>query len=409
MSDRAPTHVQRARAAESALVVATIFVVTLAVNLQVPLYPVYASMAGYGQGLVPLAFAAYVAGLIPVLLLLGGLANRIGNKEVVGIGLSFALLAHVVIISWPTPAALLGMRLLQGISVGLSLAPSTAYLAELSADPARAARLSSVAVTLGLGSGGLLTSSSVTAHSNLVPLSYYGVALATLLCLLAAHWLPKRAPSGVGPLLRVPLLSARSLPFAVAIFVSWSLTGVILALVPAQLALTGEQQWVGLVVFVAIALGGLVQLFPDLRDPRRSQRVGYALVGASLLLMIVAVHRRATGVLFAACALSGFSSFGFTHRGGLTGTMLACREERARALAGYYLFGYVGLGLPCVAVGWLAERTGLEYALMGYAALLVAVWGVSRAVTSALERQAALKPELAAVNSLSPPRIARQP
>lgn len=49
-----------------------LFMITTAVNLQVPLYTLYAEQAGYGKAATALVFAAYVFGLIPVLLFLGG-------------------------------------------------------------------------------------------------------------------------------------------------------------------------------------------------------------------------------------------------------------------------------------------------------------------------------------------------
>ena len=54
--------------------------ITTAVNLQVPLYTEYAEHAGYGKASTALVFAAYVFGLIPVLLLLGGMSDRAGRK-----------------------------------------------------------------------------------------------------------------------------------------------------------------------------------------------------------------------------------------------------------------------------------------------------------------------------------------
>ncbi|WP_394847167.1 MFS transporter [Pendulispora brunnea] len=361
-------------------VIATIFVVTLAVNLQVPLYKRYADIAGYQQGLVSVTFAAYVAGLIPVLLLLGGLGDRFGNKTALLLGLTFAFAGHVAIIVDPTIQTLLKTRLLQGISIGLSVGAGTSYLAELTDNPSRAARLSTAAVTLGLGSGGLVTSACLNQQPSLAPISYYGVACATLACLGAMLLLKRRRANGSGGLVRIPLISKNTLPLGVAIFLSWSLTGIILATIPAWLALTGQGKWSGVVVFIAIAAGALIQLGPEVRHPFQFLRIGYALNASALLLLIMAIHERATALLFVASALSGLSSFGFTYVGGLTGTLAACRDDRARAVSGYYLFGYLGFGFPCIAVGYMADRWGLEGALIGYASAIAASFGLWRAL-----------------------------
>lgn len=62
------------------LLALALFAVTFAVNLQAPLYDAYAAESGVGVTAVAVAFAAYVGGLMPTLLLLGGLSDRIGRR-----------------------------------------------------------------------------------------------------------------------------------------------------------------------------------------------------------------------------------------------------------------------------------------------------------------------------------------
>src|SRR4028118_965770 len=102
------------------LIVATaLFLITHAANLQVPLYGTYAQLAGYGSGLTAIAFSTYVAGLLPTLILLGGISDRIGRKTVILASLLSALLATFLMIVHPTIYTLLATRVLQGIAVGL--------------------------------------------------------------------------------------------------------------------------------------------------------------------------------------------------------------------------------------------------------------------------------------------------
>ncbi|WP_148711784.1 MFS transporter [Pseudomonas aeruginosa] len=49
--------------------------ITLAVNLQAPLYTAYAELSGYGAAATASAFSGYVLGVLPVLLVLGGLSE----------------------------------------------------------------------------------------------------------------------------------------------------------------------------------------------------------------------------------------------------------------------------------------------------------------------------------------------
>lgn len=355
----------------TAIVVTSLFVVTLAVNLQVPLYDSYAAQAGYGQGGLSVTFATYVVGLVSMLLLFGGAAERFGNKATLLVGLAVALTAHATIMLQPTMQGLVKMRVLQGVSVALTLGAGTASLVQLGSSPKRAARLSGGAVTLGLGGGGLLTNGSLALQRGLVPFSYWAVALATVACLCAALALQADRASLRAALLRVPLVSRSTLPFCAAIFLAWSLTGIILTTIPTRLALIGQGQWSGLIVFAAIALGGAIQLIAEVRQPGLFLRIGNALAVLSILGLIVGVHLRSAVWLLLGCAVSGLSSFGFTYVAGLTGVLLSHELERARAVSGYYLLGYLGFGLPCTLVGYAAERWGLEHALLGYASLVL--------------------------------------
>lgn len=80
----------------------SLFMITTAVNLQVPLYTEYAEQAGYGKASTALVFLAYVFGLIPVLLLLGGMSDRAGRKPILLIALCFSLCATLLMIVHPT-------------------------------------------------------------------------------------------------------------------------------------------------------------------------------------------------------------------------------------------------------------------------------------------------------------------
>ncbi|MGH9955514.1 MAG: MFS transporter [Pyrinomonadaceae bacterium] len=142
------------------VVTAGLLLITLSVNLEVPLYGAYAQAAGYGSGSTAVVFAAYVAGLLPVLFLLGGISDWIGRKKAMVLGLLVALTATGSVIVSPSMNALFAARILQGIGVGLSLGAGTAYLSEILGVPARAASYAGIATTVGLGSGPLITSGS---------------------------------------------------------------------------------------------------------------------------------------------------------------------------------------------------------------------------------------------------------
>lgn len=84
------------------IVAAAIFLVTHATNLQVPLYGTYAKIAGFGSGISAIAFSTYVAGLLPTLILLGGVSERVGRKKVILVSLLSLALATFLMIAHPS-------------------------------------------------------------------------------------------------------------------------------------------------------------------------------------------------------------------------------------------------------------------------------------------------------------------
>ena len=71
-------------------------------------------------------------------------------------------------------------------------------------------------------------------------------------------------------------------------------------------------------------------------------------------------------VLAGACITSA-ASYGFTYLAALAEVSRAAPEERARAVAGLFVYAYVGFALPVMASGALAERVGLREAMAGFA------------------------------------------
>src|SRR5690606_28406876 len=89
--------------------------ITLAVNLQAPLYTAYAELSGRGAAATAMAFSAYVLGVLPVLLLLGGLADRVGRRPLILVALGLSMLATLLTILVPGLETLGLARLILGL------------------------------------------------------------------------------------------------------------------------------------------------------------------------------------------------------------------------------------------------------------------------------------------------------
>jgi MFS family permease len=357
------------------VVAVSLFLVTIAVNLEVPLYRTYAQAVGYGNGLTAVVFSAYVAGLLPVLIFFGGISDRLGRKPVLLLGMVSATLATGLVIVSPNIHTLFLSRILQGVGVGLSVGAGTAYLAELlgrTNGPTRAANYAAITTSLGLGSGALLTSAALLQKKTLVPLSYWGVLVMTLLCMVGAIILPaSQKPSTSSRLLRLPYFPSGTSEFGLAIAVAWAITGLIIAILPAQLSHHHLDMWTGPAVFLAIGTGAFVQPLAKHLGSNRSLMSGFVLLTLAYIFLVVGVWLGIVSLIIGGSAIAGAACFGFTYLGGLTAVSEAGGQERARAVSGYFLFAYLGLGLPSILVGFLADQVGVLNALVGFGSIII--------------------------------------
>jgi len=352
------------------IVGAALFLITAAVNLEVPLYGVYAAGAGFGAGLTAVVFAAYIAALVPTLIVLGGISDRVGRKPTLLVGLGCAILATALMIFAPSVTALFLARVLQGIGVGLSIGAGTAFLAELLGGM-ESASLAAVTTSLGFGSGALLTSAGLATVPTVPPISYVVVAALALGCFVAVSALRVRGrATATGALLRLPYFPAGVWGYGVAIAVAWAVTGLVIAVVPGQLARYGLGVWSGPTLFLVNGTGALMQPFARRLAPGAALRVGFVLLPLGYGLLVFGAWRGALPGILAGAMLAGAACYGFTYLGGLSAVSVAGGAERARAVSGYFLCAYLGLGLPSIAVGCLADRVGIVTALVGFGVIL---------------------------------------
>ncbi|MDP4131905.1 MAG: MFS transporter, partial [Bacteroidota bacterium] len=144
------------------IVAVGLLLITLAVNVSMPLFRVYAEASGFNNGQTSLVFAAYIVGMLPCYIFLGGLSDRVGRRPVVIVSLCSSFLATAIITCKPDVYALIFARFFQGVGVGLGMGAGTAYISELlKPDPqaaSRAAALATLFTAIGFGGGALATS-----------------------------------------------------------------------------------------------------------------------------------------------------------------------------------------------------------------------------------------------------------
>ncbi|WP_431494684.1 MFS transporter [Pseudomonas brassicacearum] len=349
--------------------------ITLAVNLQAPLYTTYAQLSGYGAGATAVAFSGYVLGVLPVLLAFGGLADRVGRKPLILVALGLSMLATLVTLLWPSLEALGVARLMMGVGTGLASATSTAYMAELMAtrDPRSPANRVTASTSLGFGLGAALTSLFLFVHHSATPGSFWLQLMLAAIAIVVVWRLPDPALKiKDAPLLRLPLFPAGSLPYSFSMLLAWATSGLVIAILPSVLATHDLQRWSGLSTFTVISCGLLFQPWVRRMQPARATGLGLLILPASYALL--AWGASAGSLLAVLLGALGASSacYGFLYLGGLSAVTAMAGTEKARVSAGFFLFAYVGFSIPVVVTGLLADAFGAEVALIVFGLALLA-------------------------------------
>ncbi|UWQ74273.1 MFS transporter [Leisingera sp. M658] len=363
----------------AALLAAILFTVTFAVNLQAPLYDAYAAQNEAGATAVTIAFAAYAGGLMPTLLLLGGLSDRTGRRIPLALALVLGAVATAVLVQFPNWASLVTARILLGIGTGLATTAGTAYMAEiLGADRERtAALIVTSATSLGFGGGALATGLSLGLQGpTFLPYSYAALLAAAPVLAAAALALPKAdSPKPVTPL-RLPVFPSGTWVFGAAMALAWSTTGMTIAVVPLQLAANGLGGWTGLVIFLAIFAGFLCQPVARSMSNARALALGFVLIPLGFLVLLAGVWLTSLVLVLAGTCITSAASYGFTYLASLAEVSLRAPDDRARATAGLFVYAYCGFSLPVIASGALADTFGLLAAMALFAAAQISVTGV---------------------------------
>ncbi|KII12681.1 MFS transporter [Phaeobacter sp. S60] len=374
-----------------------LFAVTFAVNLQAPLYDSYATESEVGATAVTVAFAAYVGGLMPTLLLLGGLSDRIGRRFPIALALILGTVATALLVQAPSWISLVIARFMLGIGTGLATTSGTAYMTEiLGADRARnAAVIVTSATSLGFGGGALATGISLGLQGHtLLPVSYIALFVAAPVLALIALTLPRVDKPRPVSIVRLPVFPTGTWVFGAAMALAWSTTGMTIAVVPLELAENNLGGWTGLVIFLAIFVGFLCQPIARRMSNARALAIGFILIPLGFLVLLAGVWLKVLAFVLLGTCITSAASYGFTYLASLAEVSLRAPDDRARATAGLFIYAYFGFSLPVIASGALADMLGLQSAMVVFAIAQVTVTGIIVLVWS--QRSA---PSEAAINA----------
>ncbi|WP_158292337.1 MFS transporter [Paracraurococcus ruber] len=338
--------------------------VGLATTLPLPLYGAYAAQGGHGAGALSLAFAAYAATVILASPLLGPLPDRIGRKPCLLLGVVCAALSTLLLALQPGLATLALARVAQGIGMGCATGAAAAWAAELAGGgPEGGRRAAGIIAAATIGSfagGGLLTLAALLVAPDAYPPATFAAHLvfAALLLALVAR-LPETLEAPRGAWLRRPAFPPGTWPTTLAILPGWGTTGAVLTSVPAVLAAEGWPMAGPAAACAMMLVGVLAQLAVRGLPARRAVARGLLalLLGAALTFWGAAAF--ALWPLLLGGPVVGVAVYALVYPGGLAAASAAARgEDRARAVAGYFVVAHLGFSAGPLAVGLAVDAFG---------------------------------------------------
>ena len=350
-----------------------------------PLYVLYQQRDGFSNLMVTVVYAVYAVGVIGSLFLGGHLSDWIGRRRVFVPALFANALSAAIFIVDPSLAGLIVARIISGISVGLTTATATSYLAELhaTARPAGSERHAQAVATgsnlggIGFGplAAGLLA--QFAPAPLVLPYVVFGIVLVAMGLLVAIspetvhrpHPRPQYRPQRVA----VPA-ELRSLFYAatVAGFAAFAVYGVFNSLVPSFLAGSLHEPshaLAGAVPFAAFAGGAAAQILGGGMASLILLRRSVPIIVLGLALTAGAMWSANLAMFVIGGVITGAGA-GMVFKGSLgVVASTASAGARAEALAGFFLGAYIGLSVPVIGLGVATQYVAARDAMLVFAAL----------------------------------------
>jgi MFS family permease len=367
-----------------------------------PLYVLYQHRDGISNLMVTVVYAVYAVGVIGSLFLGGHLSDWIGRRRIFVPALLANAVSAVVFILDPSVVGLIVARVISGISVGLTTATATSYLAELhaSARPTASQRRAEAVATAsnlgGIGFGPLVAGllAQFASAPLVLPYVVFGIALVVLALAVALspETVRRREPRPRYRPQRIAVpAQARSLFFAATLagLATFAVFGVFNSLVPSFLAGTLHEHShaiAGAVAFAAFGAGAAAQILGAGTPTLVLLRHSVAIVALGMALTAGAMWSDSLAMFVIGGVITGAGG-GMVFKGSLAvAASTAPPGSRAEVLAGFFLGAYIGLSVPILGLGiatqYIPARDGmLVFAALAVLAIAVSVREVTRRST----------------------------
>jgi len=349
-------------------------------TIPTPLYRVYQAKLGFSSGVLTLLFAVYVFALLPLLMVVGRISDRIGRRPPLLVGFAAAAYGSALFAAGDGLASLFVARILQGIATGLIAPTATAALAELqpTRDTAKAAYLATAA-NVGGAAIGPAFAGMLAQYAPWPIMLPYLAHLLLLLPVIGLSAMPEtvtaRRPFMFEPRRpQVPREIRREFRLSAAVsFTVWAATALYLTLAPNYVAkLLGLANLAagGGIVCLMLGASALAQTALRRLPPHIGMATGLGALIPGLGGVVLAAPLHCAPLLFAATLVVGLGQ-GLAYVGSLTLLNgIAPQQQRGDITAAFYVVTYVGVALPVIGVGFGAQVIGLFAAVAAFAALV---------------------------------------
>jgi len=352
-----------------------------------PLYALYERRDHFSTVMVTVVYAVYAVGVIGSLFLGGHVSDWVGRKRVFVPALLVNVLSALVFLFAPSLPGLLVARVISGVSVGLTTATATAYLAELHVgifsprSPRRAQVVATAANLGGIGFGPLAAGllAQFAPQPLRLPYLVFGGLLIVLALLVAASpetaVRPEPAPSWRPQRIAVPRTARRAFFAATAAgLAAFAVFGVFNSLAPSFLAGDLHEHSAavaGAVAFAAFASGAVAQILLSRLDVNATLRVSMVILVPGLGLLTGGMWSASLALFVIGGILTGAGA-GLVFRGALVAAGAAAPpESRAEVMSGFFLGAYLGLSVPVVGLGVATQHAPARDVMLVFVALII--------------------------------------
>jgi MFS family permease len=352
-----------------------------------PLYGLYRRQDHLSSITVTVVYAVFATGVVTSLLLVGHVSDWYGRRTVLLPALLTGLAAALIFATSTSLPALFVGRVLTGLALGAATATAGAYLTDLDSGPngvaTRRAQIASTVANVGGLAIGPLASGLLGAYVPSVPRLIYVIFVALLVLALVATWrspevrpLPTPRPRYRPQRLAIP--GAERAQFGAALtgdFLVFTVYGIFAGLASAFLSgplHRTSPALAGLTIFIAFGVGALTQITTASWQLRRLLTLGIPVLITGLAVIVTSAWVRppSLALFLSGAALVGVGT-GSVFRSTLSVVITtAPANDRAAALALFFVVGYVGLSLPVVGAGIALMYVTFKVILLAFALIV---------------------------------------